>query len=126
MADYLPVYKPGQALTLKASDAVTGGQIVEVTGDGTVGPAAAASAKVIGVAGFDADTNENVTVFAGGVQGVVANGSVSAGDSIVAGVSGSAVAQSGIDPVIGIALSDASDGNLVRVKFCGLQETLSS
>src|SRR5699024_11383512 len=97
MADYLPVYKPGQALTLKASDAVTGGQIVEVTGDGTVGPAAAASAKVIGVAGFDADTNENVTVFAGGVQGVVGNGSDTSGDYSRVDVVGCLVLQKGTD-----------------------------
>src|SRR5690625_1416547 len=107
MADYVPVYKPGQALTLKASAAINGGQIVEVTGDGTVGPAGAASEKVVGVAAFDANANDNVNVFAGGVQSVTASAAISAGDQVVAAASGEATSQGGADPVIGLALSDA-------------------
>ena len=45
MAEYLPLYKPGQALTLKASAAITGGQLLAVSGSGTVAPAGAAAAN---------------------------------------------------------------------------------
>jgi hypothetical protein len=54
MAEYLPIYKPGQALTLKASGAITGGQLVAISGSGTVATAGAAAANWIGVAAFDA------------------------------------------------------------------------
>ena len=53
MADYLPKHTPGQAITLTASAAVTGGRLVAVSGAGTVAPAGADSAAVVGVAGFD-------------------------------------------------------------------------
>jgi hypothetical protein len=32
MAEYLPIYKPGQAITLKASATITGGRVVAVSG----------------------------------------------------------------------------------------------
>jgi hypothetical protein len=38
MAEYLPIYRPGQVLTLKASAGITGGQLVAVSGSGTVAP----------------------------------------------------------------------------------------
>ena len=45
MADYLPLFKPGQTVTFTASAEVLGGQAVEVTGDRSVGPAAALSGQ---------------------------------------------------------------------------------
>jgi hypothetical protein len=63
MSDYLPVYTPGQAFTLTASAAITGGQLLEVTGSGTVGPAAAGSVKVVGVAAFDCASGARITVW---------------------------------------------------------------
>jgi len=115
MAEYLPVFKPGQAVTLKASATITGGQLVEVTGSGTVGPAGAASTKVVGVAAFDAATNDNVTIFAGGVQHGAASGTVTAGDVVQAGAAGTIA--SGTTAPIGVALSTATTGNDVRVLF---------
>ena len=115
MAEYLPIYKPGQAFTLKASAAVTGGQLVEVTGSGTCGPAGAASTKVVGVAGFDAAINEFVTVYAGGVQHGTASGAVTAGDVVQAAAAG-AIATGATAPV-GVALSTAANGADVRVLF---------
>jgi hypothetical protein len=70
MAEYIPIFKPGQAITLKASASITGKQVVAVSGSGTVAPAGAASTAFVGVAGFDAATNDNVTIYAGGVQEV--------------------------------------------------------
>ena len=115
MAEYLPVFKPGQAVTLKASAAITGGQVVEVTGSGTVGPAGAASTKVIGVAAFDAATNDNVTVYSGGVQHGTASGAVTAGDVVQAGAAGTIA--TGTTAPVGIALTTAANGADVRVQF---------
>lgn len=115
MAEYLPLYTPGQALTLKASAAVAGGQVLEVTGAGTVGPAGAASVKTVGVAGFDAAVNDNVTIYAGGVQLCTASGAVTAGDQVAAAAGGKVA--TGTTAVIGIALSTAADGAIVRVQF---------
>ena len=112
MAEYLPIFKPGQAITLKASAAITGGQLVEITGNGTVGPAGAASTKVVGVAAFDAATNASVTIFRGGVQHATAAGAVTAGDVVQAGAAGT-VATGTTDPV-GLALSTAADAADVR------------
>lgn len=115
MAEYLPIYKPGQAITLKASATITGGQLVEVTGSGTVGPAGAASTKVVGVAAFDAATNDNVTIYSGGVQHATASGAVTAGDVVQAAASGQVA--SGSTAPLGIALTTAANGADVRVQF---------
>jgi len=115
MPEYLPTFKPGQAFTLKASAAITGGQVVEVTGSGTVGPAGAASTKVVGVAAFDAATNDNVTIYAGGVQHGTASGAVTAGDVVQAAASGQIA--SGTTAPIGVALNTATNGADVRVLF---------
>jgi len=119
MAEYLPIYKPGQALTLKASAAVTAGQVVEVTGVGTVGPAGADSVKFVGVAAFDAAINDNVTTYAGGVQFPIASGTVTAGDIIVCAADGEVITDAtptSAQCVVGIALSTATDA-AVRVAF---------
>jgi len=120
MAEYLPIFKPGQAVTLKASAEITGGQVVAVTGSGTVGPAGAASATWVGVAANDAAVNDNVTVYSGGVQHAAASGAITAGDLVVTAASG-AVAKAGDTPadgtILGIALTTAADGDDVRVKF---------
>lgn len=115
MAEYLPIYKPGQAITLKASAAITGGQLIEVTGSGTVGPAGAASTKVVGVAAFDAATNDNLTVYAGGVQHAIASGTVAAGDVVQAAANGQVA--TGTTAPVGIALTAATAGTDVRVQF---------
>jgi hypothetical protein len=115
MADYLPTFKPGQAITLKASATITGGQLVEVTGSGTVGPAGAASTKVVGVAGFDAATNDNVVIYSDGVQHLTASGAITAGDIVQAAAAGQ-IATGSVAP-LGIALNTAANGADVRVQF---------
>lgn len=119
MAEYLPVFKPGQAVTLKASAAVTGGQVVAVSGSGTVAPADATSAAWVGVAAFDAATNGNVTIFTDGVQEVVASGAITAGDAVATAATGKVATSAAPTAAqfVGIALSTAADGAKVRVKF---------
>lgn len=67
MGDHLLKFKPGQAVSFAATTAITGGQVVEVTGNRSVGvPAAAASVKTIGSAGHDAAIGDQVIVHLNG------------------------------------------------------------
>lgn len=109
MAEHLPAFAPGQDVTFIASAAVTGGQLVEVTGNMTVGPAGAASADVVGVASFDAGANVEVGVSRGGVHRLTASAAVAAGASVAATAAGT-VATAATNPAIGIAL-EAIDAN---------------
>lgn len=118
MAAYLPIYKPGQAITLKASAAITGRQVVAVSGSGTVAPAGANSTAVVGVAAFDVATNDNVTIYAGGVQECTAASAVTAGDLIAAAAGGKVAKAATADrTVIGVALTTAATDAPVRVQF---------
>src|ERR1044071_1430576 len=91
MAEDTPVFANGTApWTLQASATVTGGRLVEVTGNGTVGPAGAASVKVLGVAAFAAASGAKVDVWprAGLPHRVPGPGAISAGDNLAAGAAG--------------------------------------
>ncbi|GGH34185.1 capsid cement protein [Microbacterium album] len=120
MADYLPKFKPGEAVTFTASADVTGGRLVAVTGDRTVGPADADSAAVVGVAGFDAKSGERVTVFtrAGGVHRLTAAGAIAAGASVISAADGKiATVGDGTNP-IGLALAAATaNDDVIDVLF---------
>lgn len=116
MAEYLPRYQPGQTFTLQASATVTAGQLLEVTGSGTVGPAGASSLKAVGVAAFDGVSGDKLTVFAGGVQKIVADtGGVTAGDILQAGAAGTVkpIAAAAFGTKIGVALTTAAAGAVV-------------
>ncbi|WP_031165963.1 capsid cement protein [Streptosporangium roseum] len=128
MGDYIPVYTPGEAYGMTASAAITGGQQVEVTGSGTVGPAAADSLKVIGVAAFDAASGARVTVWSSHVVHEVTNGSgatITAGDLLSAAASGgvkglavvttpTAADVTNTRGCIGVAITTAANGAKVR------------
>lgn len=115
MAEYLPKFYDGDPFTCQVGANVTGGQIVEVSGDNTVQPAAADSAAVIGVAGFDAETGDTVTVFPGGVQRPVADGAIDAGARVAAATAGK-ISATGTN-TIGTALAAAADGDPAEIKF---------
>lgn len=115
MADYSPLFKPGSAITYSASAEVAGGQVVEVSGDRTVAPAAAGSLKVVGVAGFAAAVGDQVTVYSGGVQRPVASGAVAAGDRVAAAADGKVATAT--EGTIGVALAAAADDAPVQIKF---------
>lgn len=120
MADYLPKFKPGQAVTFTASADVTGGRLVAVTGNRTVGPAGADSAAVVGVAGFDAKAGERVTVFtrAGGVQQLTANGAIVAGVKVSSATAGKIQTLGTTVNPIGLALeAAAADNDVIDVLF---------
>lgn len=119
MAEYLPIFKPGEVITSTASATITGGQLVAVSGSGTVGVAGAASTAVVGVAGYDAVSTDKLTVYTGGVQNCTASGAVTAGDPVIAGAAGTVVT-SATPPAgqqVGIALTTAANAAKVRVQF---------
>lgn len=109
MADHLLKFKPGQSVTFKATTAITGGQVVEVTGNRTVGVAsAAASTKAIGTTGHDAAIGDDVIVHVGApIDTMVTSAAVTAGSNVEASTAGKVqVATTG--RVLGIALSAAT------------------
>jgi len=120
MAEYVPLYMPGKAITRTASAAVTGGQLVRVSGSGTVAPVSAASADWLGVAGHDAASGEPVTVFCEGVQRLVASAGITAGGTVEGAASGQAAPHTnGTNDinVVGLALTTVTTGQLVEVSF---------
>lgn len=128
MADHLHLFDPGQAFTRAASANVTGGKLVAVSGPGTVAHAGANAVNWIGAAAFDASTGDNVTILAGGVQPLVASGTVTAGDLVVAAAAGTVATLAAVTTptaadvtnsraIVGVALTTATNGNLVEVQL---------
>lgn len=120
MPNYVPLYKPGASLPYTASVAITGGQLLEVTGSGTVGPAGAASLKCVGVAAFDVASGARVTIHAGGVQRIAAAvGGVTAGDIVAAGAAGTVapIGAGAFGAKIGIALTAAAAGAVAEIQM---------
>lgn len=119
MADYLPLHSPGQAFTRTTSGAVVAGNLLSVSGSGTVAQSAAADATVAGVAAFDAASGATVTVYAGGVQRLVAGtGGITAGQFVHAGATGTVVTHTNGTTdylIVGLALTTATATNLVEV-----------
>jgi hypothetical protein len=120
MADYMPVMGDGP-FTQAASATITGGQILENTGAGTVGPAGANSVKVVGVAAHDATTGKDITIhpISGYVHESVSPAGSAAGDRLATAAAGTVatgvaatLAAAGTD--IGTAINTATAGNKVR------------
>lgn len=121
MPEFNALYKPGEEFPRTTSAAVTGGQVLIVSGSNTVAPSSAASAAVIGVAKFDAASGEVVTVASDGIYNLGASGAINAGNAVTAGASGAVAAHSGTNysTIIGVALADAADSKvLVKLKVC--------
>ena len=120
MADYLPKFKPGEAVTFTASADITGGRLVAVTGPRAVGPAAADSAAVVGVAAFDVKAGESVTVYtrAGGVQRLTASGAITAGAKVSSAAAGKIQTVGATTNPVGLALGTAAaDNDVIDVLF---------
>ena len=101
--------------SIKAGADVKKGQVVEITGDCVVSPTTAASAKVLGVAMFDAKADEDVAVEAEGLFKMVAGGTIAAGNKVVSAADGKVAV--GTENTIGIALTSATADEYVYVKF---------
>jgi len=132
MPDYSPPYIIGRVVTLTASAQITGGQVLEVSGSGTVQPCATtASQKVIGVAADDVPSTGRVTIYGFGPVHETPVGTaqtVTAGDQIgsfntppgsVATIAPASAPPVGQDAnnaraVLGVALTTATAPNKVR------------
>ncbi len=109
MADHLPKFKPGQAVTFTAGGNITGGNVVEVgAADRTVVVAGAASVKAIGTAGHDAQTGDKLVVhLPGPIDTAVSAAAIARGAKVEAGAAGTVqTATTGL--VLGIALTAAA------------------
>jgi hypothetical protein len=126
MADYIPLYDAGDTITLQASATIVGGQLLMMTGDGTVGPATALTTAWIGVAAFDAASGAKVTVYRDAVHKLTASGAITAGDQVAAAAAGAvatlpaAAAAAAADvnkarAVVGVAINTAIDTGTVFV-----------
>lgn len=116
MAQYLPLFRPGQTVTFDVTTAVTGGTPVEVgTADRSVAPAAAASNKYVGIAGHDAAVGDKVTVEVGNpIHLLIASGAVTRGAKLeTAGTGKVRTLTTGTN--VGVALTSAADGAAVQV-----------
>lgn len=118
MADYTPTID-GRHYTSQASGTLTGGNVVMVSGSGTVAVATAAgAAAVCGVVGHDAVSGNKVDVITGGIHDLVAQGAIAAGAQVTVGSVNGSVATIGAATafqIVGVALTTGVDTALVRV-----------
>lgn len=98
-----------------ASADVAKGQVVELTGSLEVAPTSAASAKVIGVAMFNAKAGEPVGIETEGLFKLVAASTITGGAKVASAADGKVAV--GTENVVGIALNDAGTDEYVYVKF---------
>lgn len=122
MAEVTPEFANNTApFTMQVSAAVTGGRLVENTGgtaNGTVGPAGAASTKVVGWAGNDqATVGGKVPVWPlpGLIFKVLCTGTVNAGDNVAAGAAGvvAAIGAGTFGQLVGVAITGATDNTIL-------------
>lgn len=115
MADYTPIHNPAHEISLTAGAAITGGQIVAVTGVNTVSPAGADSGKAIGVAAHDAASGSRVTVFINKfVHETTSSGTIAAADDLATAAAGVITVKGAAVNRVGIALTAATGGAVVR------------
>lgn len=116
MSEYAPIFNEGDAFSLPVSSAVTGGQLLYISGNGTVAATSAATSAWIGVAAFDqATVGALVTVLTGGVQELAASGAITAGARVLSAAAGAVIdIASGTDysQVVGIAITTAASGKV--------------
>lgn len=113
------IFRPGTDVTFTASATITGGQLVAVTGNRTVGPAGAGSSAWIGVAEHDAASGTKLNVTSGGVHELASSGAIAAGANVIAGAAGVVVtigSETDYSKVVGVAIAAAAS-NKVQVKL---------
>jgi len=100
-----------------ASATITEGQLLEVSGDGTLGPAGAASAAVVGYALTGAASSAPVkALMFGPVLSLTSSGAITAAAKVVAGAAGvvTTIGANTFEKIVGTALTTAA-GNVVKV-----------
>lgn len=120
MAEHTPKYFPADRLPSTTSAAVTGGQVLVVSGNNTVAPIAAPNEAWLGVAAHDADSGAPVVVYTEGVHEVPASGAIAAGKPVRGAAAGAVAAFVNAtdepEEIIGTALSAAAN-DLVVIKL---------
>lgn len=132
MADALPRYRPGNAVSGFATDAIVAGTFVKVTGEPTADgayqlvtcSAGDAVGVVFGVAEQDAgatsidahSVNRLVNVSRrGSIARVLAGGTIAAGAAVKVGANGKVVAQGGSGNIVGYCVKGASNGTYAEI-----------
>ncbi|MEV6258074.1 capsid cement protein [Nocardia sp. NPDC051911] len=115
MADYLPLYFPGEKVPCTTSAAVTAGQMLVVSGNNTVA-ASSGAAIGYGVAAYDDPVGgAQIMAYRDGIHVLAASGTINPGDAVIP-AAGGAVAAIGSDTnyahVVGQALAAASSGKV--------------
>lgn len=118
MVDYSPKFT-GQDATLTAGAAITGGQLLYVSGTNTVSPTAGSTAAWSGVARQDAAVGERVVRTRGGVQKIKASGTIAAGDRLIPANLGrvATLGAGNADHSVGTALTGGPDATVVLVEM---------
>ncbi|MBO0844577.1 MAG: DUF2190 family protein [Nocardioides sp.] len=108
-------FGPGSMLSgVTASATITAGQLLVVSGNGTVAPSTTNSTSFVGTAANSAASGAPVSVWIGGVQRLTASGTVTAGQTVQAAASGAAATHTDgtLDAaVVGVAITTATTGN---------------
>lgn len=121
VADYEPVYGRPKSATFTAGAGITGGQLLAFTGPDTVSPTAAGPANFAGVAGHDAASGAQVTVYmgAGLIHETPITAGVAAGTLLYAGASGQVTGTAGANygaVAVGVATRTVSGAGTQRWK----------
>jgi hypothetical protein len=112
---YEPKFLYGDETTGTASATITGGQTLVVSGNGTLGPAGATAANVVGVAAMDAVNNDRFSFFPRGkIHVSTASGAITAGARVDSGAAGTVASGTAALTNIGVALTTAADTALVE------------
>lgn len=115
MPSHIHLFTPGASVTYMADADITGGRLVEISGDLAVTTADADSASVVGAAAVDTKAGQPVTVLAGGVQALVATGAITAGDRVAAAADGTVATAA--EGGIGLAIKGAAAGALADIQL---------
>jgi predicted RecA/RadA family phage recombinase len=117
--DYTPAGGHPAALSFTAAVAISGGQLVALTGPDEVSPGTVATAAAyVGVAGSDAAVGERVTILCG--SGVIHEtaktaAAIAPGAEVTPGAGG--VVLAGAAPAVGMAIRDAAAGVANQVRW---------
>ena len=111
MATHVHLFNPGESVTFTAGAAITGGQLLFVSGNRTLSPTTASTPAWYGTAAFDAAVGEKVTALRGGVQRIVASGAIAAGDRVIPAAAGKVATLGAGDAshAVGIALTGGTN-----------------
>lgn len=121
MADYVPIFKPGEDITLTVgATAVVAGNLVTLSAANTVIPTTGATAAWMGVATTDGAVGSKVGITSGGVQELVASAAIAVGAMVIPAAAGkiATVGAGTFGQNVGVAMTAAAaDGDKVHVKM---------